>query len=283
MQTDELERQLRDALRQTLDHELGPDPSWAESPAAQRAAGTRPPPPPMAPPGPGGCRADRRRRGSGPPGRSAGQLTVPASLRTRRARLPRRRGRPEPGPDRRRRGRRVLRLRRRRTDVVTRRSVPCLSIRRRRVHKRRGRPPGRVIPGRWLVRLVVARLHPGGHLDRAVRDGWDLRDRRRPPGSALSAGWLRGVWRSRPDLVARWAVRRGRRWLPDADRRSTTTASRDGRPPILAFPIPTSPSRVFARRNACRLHHRFRILRALCADHLPCDRRRRWHGASGPD
>ena len=38
MQTDELERQLRDALRATLDRELGPDPTWAESPAAQRAA-----------------------------------------------------------------------------------------------------------------------------------------------------------------------------------------------------------------------------------------------------
>ena len=39
MQTDELERQLRVALRQTLDRELGPDPTWTESPAARRVAG----------------------------------------------------------------------------------------------------------------------------------------------------------------------------------------------------------------------------------------------------
>jgi len=39
MHTDELERQLRDALRQTLDRELGLDPTWTESPAARRVAG----------------------------------------------------------------------------------------------------------------------------------------------------------------------------------------------------------------------------------------------------
>jgi Tol biopolymer transport system component len=38
MTTDELERQLRSALRETLDHELGPHLAWAASPAAQRAA-----------------------------------------------------------------------------------------------------------------------------------------------------------------------------------------------------------------------------------------------------
>jgi Tol biopolymer transport system component len=38
MKTDELERQLRGALRETLDRELGPDPAWAESPAAVRVA-----------------------------------------------------------------------------------------------------------------------------------------------------------------------------------------------------------------------------------------------------
>jgi Tol biopolymer transport system component len=34
----DLERQLRDLLRQTLDREIGPDPTWDESPAAQRVA-----------------------------------------------------------------------------------------------------------------------------------------------------------------------------------------------------------------------------------------------------
>jgi len=38
MKTDELERQLRSALRETLDQEAGPDPAWAESPAARRVA-----------------------------------------------------------------------------------------------------------------------------------------------------------------------------------------------------------------------------------------------------
>jgi hypothetical protein len=38
MTTNELERELRGALRETLDAELGPDPAWAESPAARRAA-----------------------------------------------------------------------------------------------------------------------------------------------------------------------------------------------------------------------------------------------------
>ena len=38
MKTDELERQLRSALRETLDRELGPDPAWTGSPAARRAA-----------------------------------------------------------------------------------------------------------------------------------------------------------------------------------------------------------------------------------------------------
>jgi len=38
MNTDELERQLRGALRETLDRELGLDPAWAESPAAVRVA-----------------------------------------------------------------------------------------------------------------------------------------------------------------------------------------------------------------------------------------------------
>jgi Tol biopolymer transport system component len=35
---DELERQLRSILRETLDRELGPDPVWPESPAARRVA-----------------------------------------------------------------------------------------------------------------------------------------------------------------------------------------------------------------------------------------------------
>ena len=38
MQTDRLERTLRDALRETLDREVGPDPAWTGSPAARRAA-----------------------------------------------------------------------------------------------------------------------------------------------------------------------------------------------------------------------------------------------------
>src|SRR4029079_4837610 len=38
MKTDDLERQLRSALRETLDREAGPDPAWAESPAARRVA-----------------------------------------------------------------------------------------------------------------------------------------------------------------------------------------------------------------------------------------------------
>ncbi len=39
MKTDtDLERQLRDVLRQALDHEAGPDPTWDESPAARRVA-----------------------------------------------------------------------------------------------------------------------------------------------------------------------------------------------------------------------------------------------------
>jgi dipeptidyl aminopeptidase/acylaminoacyl peptidase len=38
MTTNELERELRTGLRETLDAELGPDPTWAESPAARRAA-----------------------------------------------------------------------------------------------------------------------------------------------------------------------------------------------------------------------------------------------------
>jgi len=38
MKTDDLERQLRSALRETLDQEAGPDPAWAESPAARRVA-----------------------------------------------------------------------------------------------------------------------------------------------------------------------------------------------------------------------------------------------------
>lgn len=39
MKTDEtLERQLRRVLRETLDHELGPEPVWPESPAARRVA-----------------------------------------------------------------------------------------------------------------------------------------------------------------------------------------------------------------------------------------------------
>ena len=39
MKTDtDLERQLRSILRETLDAELGPDPMWAESPAARRVA-----------------------------------------------------------------------------------------------------------------------------------------------------------------------------------------------------------------------------------------------------
>ena len=38
MRTDELERQLRTTLRETLDPELGPDPTWTESPAARRVA-----------------------------------------------------------------------------------------------------------------------------------------------------------------------------------------------------------------------------------------------------
>jgi len=38
MTTNELERDLRTALRETLDAELGPDPRWADSPAARRAA-----------------------------------------------------------------------------------------------------------------------------------------------------------------------------------------------------------------------------------------------------
>ena len=38
MKTHELERELRSALRETLDHELGPDPTWDESPAARRVA-----------------------------------------------------------------------------------------------------------------------------------------------------------------------------------------------------------------------------------------------------
>jgi Tol biopolymer transport system component len=38
MKTNELERHLTSALRETLDRELGPDPAWAESPAARRVA-----------------------------------------------------------------------------------------------------------------------------------------------------------------------------------------------------------------------------------------------------
>lgn len=38
MKTHALERELRSALRETLDHELGPDPTWDESPAARRVA-----------------------------------------------------------------------------------------------------------------------------------------------------------------------------------------------------------------------------------------------------
>ena len=39
MQTDnDLERRLRSILRQTLDHETGPDPAWDESPASRRVA-----------------------------------------------------------------------------------------------------------------------------------------------------------------------------------------------------------------------------------------------------
>src|SRR6478735_3949362 len=38
MKTQELERELRSVLRETLDAEQGPDPAWAESPAARRAA-----------------------------------------------------------------------------------------------------------------------------------------------------------------------------------------------------------------------------------------------------
>lgn len=38
MQTESLERTLRDALRETLDRELGPDPAWTGSPAARRVA-----------------------------------------------------------------------------------------------------------------------------------------------------------------------------------------------------------------------------------------------------
>ena len=38
MTNDELERQLRSALRETLDHVPGPDPVWAGSPAARRVA-----------------------------------------------------------------------------------------------------------------------------------------------------------------------------------------------------------------------------------------------------
>ena len=38
MKTNELERELRGALRETLDRELGPDPAWTESPAARRVA-----------------------------------------------------------------------------------------------------------------------------------------------------------------------------------------------------------------------------------------------------
>src|SRR5688572_23321474 len=39
MTTDELERQLRGTLRETLDREQGPHPAWTESPAARRVAG----------------------------------------------------------------------------------------------------------------------------------------------------------------------------------------------------------------------------------------------------
>ena len=38
MQTESLERTLRDALRETLDRELGPDSAWTGSPAARRVA-----------------------------------------------------------------------------------------------------------------------------------------------------------------------------------------------------------------------------------------------------
>jgi Tol biopolymer transport system component len=38
MTTDELERQLRVALRETFDREQGPNPTWADSPAARRTA-----------------------------------------------------------------------------------------------------------------------------------------------------------------------------------------------------------------------------------------------------
>ena len=39
MTTNEVERQLRGALRETLDREQGPHPAWTESPAARRVAG----------------------------------------------------------------------------------------------------------------------------------------------------------------------------------------------------------------------------------------------------
>ena len=38
MKTDELERELRSALHETLDAAVGPDRTWAESPAARRVA-----------------------------------------------------------------------------------------------------------------------------------------------------------------------------------------------------------------------------------------------------